>query len=160
MGSSIFEDQAVGNNGLAAFLRTAPPSRSGGDGTSRAHAAESAGPEPRNTFALPPRHDADALLELYFSTVNLMIPFIHEESFRVIYRRVVREGTGVAHKTWLAILNMLFALATNVSTPTSPPRERAEQSNIFFERAIALSKAEFLGRPSLELSSYPCLGFC
>lgn len=33
-------------------------------------------------LALPPHVEADSLLHLYFTTVNLMIPCIHEETFR------------------------------------------------------------------------------
>jgi hypothetical protein len=103
-------------------------------------------------FALPPQNEADRLLGMYFSTVNLMIPCVHEESFRTIYARLQSEGTRALSRPWLAVINMVFAIATNVLTPTSPPLNRVIQSDKYFQRATELVKPHLLGHPSLELS--------
>lgn len=102
-------------------------------------------------FALPPQHEAESLLQLYFSTVNLMLPCIHEESFRATYRRARNDGPRTVRRSWLGVINMVFALATNITTPTSPPLERATRSDMYFERAQELVRPEILGRLSLEL---------
>ncbi|KAK3332833.1 hypothetical protein B0T19DRAFT_457818 [Cercophora scortea] len=107
--------------------------------------------EPVEPFALPPTLEAEQLLKQYFATVNLMIPCIHEDSFRSTWAKARSEGSRTMSRPWLGVFNMTLALASNVMTPTSPPRERAMQSNMYFERAMELARAEMLGRPSVEL---------
>lgn len=48
------------------------------------------------------------------------------------------------------MLNMVFALATNILTATSPPLERASRSGMYFERAVELMQQDMLGRISVE----------
>jgi hypothetical protein len=102
-------------------------------------------------FALPPQVEADALLHLFFSTVNLMIPCIYENSFRDTYRTLQIDGIRSVRRSWLGTLNVVFALATNVMTATSPNIERAMRASMYFERAMELVKSDILGRPSLEM---------
>lgn len=102
-------------------------------------------------FGLPPTNEADHLLRVYFSTVNLMIPCIHEESFRSQYRKARSYGPRAVRRPWLGILNIVFAVATNVLTPTSPPIERATRSGMYFERAMELARPDMLRRFSQEL---------
>ena len=102
-------------------------------------------------FALPPPNEADHLLRVYFTTVNLMVPCVHEVSFREQYRKARVHGPRAVRKSWLGILNIVFAVATNVLTPTSPPIERATRSDMYFERAMELARPDMLRRFSLEL---------
>ncbi|KAJ5588261.1 hypothetical protein N7537_010939 [Penicillium hordei] len=83
-------------------------------------------------FALPPQMEADALLHLFFTTVNLMLPCIHEDSFRDMYKKLQVDGTRGVRRSWLGSLNVVFALATNVMTATSPNIERATRSMQLF----------------------------
>lgn len=106
---------------------------------------------PVEPFALPSQVEADSLLHLYFTTVNLMIPCIHEDSFREMYMKMQRDGLGGLRRSWLGVLNVIFAIATNVTAPTSPTHERAEKSKIYFERAVELIRSSILGRLSLEM---------
>lgn len=107
-------------------------------------------------FALAPQTEADALLHLFFTTVNLMIPCIYEASFRDTYRKLQIDGALCVRRSWLATLNVVFALATNVMTATSPNIERAARASMYFERAMELVKSDILGRLSLEMGmSYP-----
>ncbi|KAJ5389708.1 uncharacterized protein N7496_000776 [Penicillium cataractarum] len=108
---------------------------------------------PIDPFALPPKYTADDLLHLYFNTVNLMIPCIHEASFRQTLFRMRTEGPENIRRSWLGVLNMMFAITTNVMTPTSPTQDRAQQSNTFYERAMELVSPGILGRPSVEMVS-------
>lgn len=91
------------------------------------------------------------MLRLYFTTVNLMIPCVHEDSFRDTYAKMQRNGLESAGRTWLSILSVIFAIATNVAAAISPPNERATKSNMYFEQALELVKSDMLGRPSLEM---------
>ena len=102
-------------------------------------------------FSLPPESEAEHLLRLYFTTVNLMLPCIHEDSFRATYRKAQRDGLRAVRRPWLGVLNVAFAIATNVLTPTSPPLERATRSSMYFDRAVELVRPDMLGRLSLEL---------
>ncbi|KAJ5418682.1 uncharacterized protein N7487_002232 [Penicillium crustosum] len=102
-------------------------------------------------FALPPQMEANALLHLFFTTINLMIPCIHEDSFRDMYNKMQVSGTRNVRRSWLGSLNVVFALATNVMTATSPDIERATRSSMYFERAMELVKSDMLGRLSLEM---------
>lgn len=106
---------------------------------------------PVDPFALPPQAEADALLHLFFTTVNLMIPCIHEGSFRDTYRKLQIDGVRSVRRSWLGTLNVVFALATNVMTATSPNIERATRASMYFERAMELVKSDTLRRLSLEM---------
>ncbi|KAL3484145.1 fungal-specific transcription factor domain-containing protein [Aspergillus germanicus] len=100
---------------------------------------------------LPSPEEAGRLLRLYFTTVNLMIPCIHEGSFRETYSRMQSHGLGSVSRSWLGILNVILAIATNVMSPTSPTCERAAKSNIYFEQALQLIRPSVFGRISLEI---------
>ena len=100
---------------------------------------------------LPSPEEADRLLRLYFTTVNLMIPCIHEGSFRETYSRMQSHGLGSVSRSWLGIVNVIFAIATNVMSPRSPTCERAAKSNIYFEQALRLVRPSIFGRISLEI---------
>ena len=102
---------------------------------------------------LPSRGDADCMIHLYFTTVNLMIPCIHEDSFRQMYQDMWRHGPKRMSKPWLGSLNLIFALAKNIITPTSPSHERVSASNKFYQRAMDLIKPYILGPLSVDLST-------
>jgi hypothetical protein len=100
---------------------------------------------------LPSPEEAERLLRLYFTTVNLMIPCLHEGSFRETYSRMQSHGLSSVSRSWLGILNVILAIATNVMFPTSPTCERAAKSNIYFEQALQLIRPSVFGRISLEI---------
>jgi hypothetical protein len=110
-------------------------------------------------FAVPPNDAAEEMLHLYFNTVNLMIPCVHEDSFRKTLSRLKTEGPENIRRSWLGVLNMIFAITTNVMTPTSPTKDRAQQSNLFYEKAMELVSPGILGRPSVEMGMY-CASLC
>lgn len=105
-------------------------------------------------FALPPKEEADSLLHSYFTTVNLMIPCIHEDSFSQVYQRMWKCGPDRMSKPWLGSLNMIFAITTNVMTPTSPPHERATASGTFYERAMELVRPYMFGPLYVEMGMF------
>ena len=117
-------------------------------------------PRPVEPFALPSHSEAEELLRVYFTTVNLMVPFIHEDSFLAMYRKSRSDGARTMRKSWLGVLNMLLAVGTNVLTPTSPPLERTSRADMYFERAVELVKPQMLGRLSVELGMTPLRLFC
>lgn len=105
----------------------------------------------RCSFTLPPKEEANSLLALYFNTVNLMVPCIDEDSFRKTYLQMQVDGLGSVRRSWLGILSVVFALAINVTAPTSPTAELATRSQTYFTQALELVRPEILGRLSLEM---------
>lgn len=136
--SSAYPGNDCSNQFLMGSFRTNSPGNS-----SRHKAAE--------PFSLPPEDALNSMLHLYFNTVNLMIPCVHEDSFRQTLFQMKTEGPESMRKSWLGVLNMMFAITTNVMTATTPTHDRAAQSNTFYERAMGLVGPEILGRPSIEL---------
>lgn len=133
--------QPRGNDSDARFTRppiTTPLS----EGRQQAH---------EDPLKLPSAEEAERLLRFYFTTVNLMIPCIHEGSFRETYSRMQSHGLSSVSRSWLGILNVILAIATNVLSPTSPTCERAAKSNIYFEQALHLTRPSVFGRISLEI---------
>ncbi|KAJ5184604.1 Zn(II)2Cys6 transcription factor [Penicillium cf. griseofulvum] len=101
-------------------------------------------------FALPSPTESDTLIRLYFSAVGLMIPCIQEGPFLETYRQVRKMGTQSARRSWLGLFNMILAMAANITTPTSPTKERAEDSELYFNRALELAKPLILGYITFE----------
>lgn len=91
-------------------------------------------------FTLPSPTESDTLVGLYFSAVGLMIPCIQEGPFFETYRQVQKNGTQSARRSWLGLFNMILAMAANITTPTSPTKERARDSEMYFQRALELAK--------------------
>lgn len=106
-----------------------------------------------DVYVLPALEQSEQLLHLYFNTVNLMLPCIHEDRFRSMWFIAKSESPEKLSKPWLGIINMVFALASNVVGVRSPPQDRAALSNMCFQRALELVKPYMLGNPSLELGT-------
>ncbi|KAL4909643.1 hypothetical protein BDW74DRAFT_165079 [Aspergillus multicolor] len=81
-------------------------------------------------YALPPTEEATALLDRYFSTIDLVLPSVEQNPPR--FRRVL-----------LALLNILWAPAS--ASLGSSEREA------FYERSVALLDPRTIERPSYEL---------
>ncbi|KAL4802084.1 putative Zn(II)2Cys6 transcription factor [Aspergillus unguis] len=165
------EDEYFGSSSNVAFLRMImkavgrqpdPVSRNSGfpinplpgiGQSSGSHSALSEGRQQAHEepMKLPSPEEAEPLFRLYFTTVNLMIPCVHEGSFRETYSRMQRRGLGSVSRSWLGILNTILAIATNVMSPTSPTSERAAKSKIYFEQALHLISPSIFGRISLEI---------
>ena len=117
-------------------------------------------PEPAKSvelYSLPPPDEAERLFRLYFGTINLMIPCIHEESFRGMWAKARAEGCRLLLRPWLGVISMVLALATNVSTAASPSAERATEADLCFQRALGLAKLNILGHPLVEIVQLFCL---
>jgi hypothetical protein len=99
-----------------------------------------------NIYALPTDPVARQLLAWYFSNTGVLFPYIHEQSFMATFEQVSKDGFRGVRRTWLALLNMVFAHAavhardTN-TTPGSVDsiafRADAE-SEMYFKRAYGL----------------------
>ena len=104
---------------------------------------------------LPPRKEADALVEVYWRYMDPIEWVLDREMFNHAYNltysgREVQSAAG--QKVWLSTLNIVFALATQRQEKI-PFRRRDAQASVFFRRAWALVPAEsMLWQPaSIEL---------
>ncbi|KIW35828.1 uncharacterized protein PV06_11769 [Exophiala oligosperma] len=98
---------------------------------------------------IPP--DAMDIIQEYFATVALFMPFLHEESFIAVFERGRTQCFRNVRKSWLSLLYMILAHVYLTQTAMSPSTESAERSENFFQNALALAVPEvILGPTSLE----------
>ncbi|KXJ88815.1 hypothetical protein Micbo1qcDRAFT_197147 [Microdochium bolleyi] len=95
--------------------------------------------EPVAVTALPSVPEINSLLDKYFATGGAVFPIIHEPSFRATFRECRRNGFTRARRTWLGLLNIMLAIATNFDIDSVPSAaRRQEKSTVFYRRAQAL----------------------
>lgn len=105
--------------------------------------------------ALPSGIEMDALLNAYFNTYGSLFPFLHEQKFREIYEDCKARGITKVRRTWLGLLNMIFAMATNVDQGAEVSADRRfQKSNVFFLRAVSLCKDAAMRTASLDIVQY------
>ncbi|KAJ4258405.1 hypothetical protein NW757_002971 [Fusarium falciforme] len=105
---------------------------------------------------LPPDHEMQRLIRAYFSNTGLLFPYIHEEAFLDTYERFRTSGfrTNV-RRTWLGLLNMIFAMATCTSCwEESGSDYRFEQSDVYYRRARELCQTQMFRGTTLEIVQY------
>jgi hypothetical protein len=108
-------------------------------------------------YELPPEDQSWDLLEIYFSKTGQLLPFIHEQSFRETYLQLKIYNFDKVRRTWLGLLNVIFAIAMSLSNDSDiPAQQRIEQSDVFFQRANALCDRESRRNTSLEMGKCFC----
>jgi hypothetical protein len=105
-----------------------------------------------NPFALPPEGETLELVQRYFSNTGLLIPYLHEDTFLETYKAMKKTNFTKVRKTWLALLNMVlaFAISTTVSSNMSAG-QRADMSDVYYQRAAGLCEKQLWRGASLEL---------
>ena len=114
---------------------------------------------------LPPRALADQLLQLYYTRVHCLYPYLHWPTIMQAYRRLwmsdaeVRNscqltgyglgGPQCSASVFYSSLNVIFALATQFLP--KPAQERAERARPFSRRARNLLRLDYLDRGDLAL---------
>lgn len=110
------------------------------------------GRAPVNPFALPPEPEALDLIRQYFQNTGVLFPFLHEASFLETYEAMKRTRFTKVRRTWLGLFNILLAFGQSTSkTSTLTAEERAEASEIYYQRAVKLCENQILRGTSLEL---------
>lgn len=105
-----------------------------------------------NIYALPPEDRTWSMIREYFQKTGQLLPFIHEESFCDTYVQMKRTHFTMARRTWLGLLNIIFAMATTLSVEgKESAEERIEESKVYYQRANALCDKESKRNISLEL---------
>ena len=102
---------------------------------------------------LPPRKPADHLVSLYWRYLEPLEPLLDQERFFHSYQTLFTGGDLDGDENiFLSTLNAVFALSTQLQE-TTPPEQRDEASNSFFQRAWSLLRQETIiwEHGSLEL---------
>jgi hypothetical protein len=96
-------------------------------------------PSPVQVYWMPPRHLADRLFEDYMTTVHPFFPIISGTLFRTQYRTFFESAARPGDK-WMAILNIIFAIASKHARLTHAPWGGDEHDHlVYFTRARMLS---------------------
>jgi len=114
-------------------------------------------------YALPSEEQSWYLIEQYFAKTGQLLPFIHEQSFRETYSQMKRHDFTRVRRTWLGLLNIIFAIAMSLCTDGDiPTQQRIDQSDVFYQRANALCDRESRRNTSLEMGKKDlrCLNAC
>ncbi|KAJ5798993.1 uncharacterized protein N7503_006498 [Penicillium pulvis] len=92
-----------------------------------------------NSFALPQKVLADSLFQLYMEHIQEFLPIIRKDLFVAQYRQCFsREGNFPGRK-WLAVLNMVLAIACAFSRLSGRELSPEADENVFSARARSLS---------------------
>jgi hypothetical protein len=108
--------------------------------------------EPVDLTRWPPQHLADNLVDAYFHAVHPAFPIFGKATFLTQYRSFYSNPNSRPGKRWLALLNLVFAIATRHSLLTDQLRPDQDDHQTFFARAWSLSigKVALLDHPDLQ----------
>jgi hypothetical protein len=99
-----------------------------------------------NIYTLPPDSVSRDLLGRYFSNTGLLFPYVHEQSFMATFDQASRDSFKGVRRSWLALLNIIFAHAVvHQLDPSITPRrvgvstiESSKESEIYYRKASGL----------------------
>ncbi|KAF7712900.1 Fungal Zn(2)-Cys(6) binuclear cluster domain-containing protein [Penicillium ucsense] len=109
-------------------------------------------PQPIDKHGLPTRELADHLFEQYWCNVHPFFPMINRPLFRVQYQNFWDQGQQPGDK-WLAILNVIFAIAAKYTHMIQAPSRGSENDHVvYFNRArlLSLNGEELFSPPNLQ----------
>ncbi|KAK2608741.1 hypothetical protein QQS21_002730 [Conoideocrella luteorostrata] len=103
---------------------------------------------------LPPRRQADQLMNMYWFYVDPLYPFLDKRKWEQHYCNLF-SGTPLDTNEgiFVATLNVIFALSTQL-LESMEPESRDETSDVYFKRAKDLLDLTFWDSGSLELVQY------
>jgi hypothetical protein len=109
-------------------------------------------------IVLPPRANADALVEGYFHIVHSLYPFLSQSEFRSRYATIMDrtlpkdDSTTLSseERTFCSLINAVFALGVHF-TPTISPQRRVRESEVYFSRSMSMLSFDMLAQGSIEL---------
>lgn len=113
-------------------------------------------PEPVQRYNMPPRQLADRLFEEYLTSVHPFFPIISKPLFQAQYQTFFenssRPTSARPGDKWLAILNMIFAIAAKHSHLVNAPWRGDENDHLVY-----LARARLLSMNGEVLFSHPDL---
>ncbi|KAI9162789.1 Sorbicillinoid biosynthetic cluster transcription factor sor3 [Paramyrothecium foliicola] len=103
---------------------------------------------------LPTRRQADRLMGTYWKYVDPLYPFFDRVTWEKQYSGIFNgDAIDIDERTFIATMNIIFALATQLQEPLTP-EQREQASNIFFVRARELLPLNTWDPGSIELVQY------
>lgn len=112
-------------------------------------------PEPVQKYAMPPRPLADRLFEDYLTTTHPFFPIISRSLFRSQYRTYFdpsRPDPPRPGDKWLAIINIIFAIAAKHAHLVNAPWRGEDNDHLVY-----LTRARMLSMNSDVLFNHPDL---
>ena len=100
---------------------------------------------PVKESALPSKIRMKDMLNSYFGNPHKLYPYIDEELVRQEFVMLQARNFQGVRKTFLALVNMLFAMALQTSSQNEIPQShRLQLSNTFFQRSLKLRSSDIL----------------
>ncbi|KAJ6277903.1 hypothetical protein J3E71DRAFT_184006, partial [Bipolaris maydis] len=91
------------------------------------------------------------LLKLYFSNIGSMFLFISEKQVLNNFYLLKNKDTSDARKSWLCLLNAIFAFATLMNAEGEiQDKSCAVDADVFYNKALALNNLISHGSADLE----------
>lgn len=109
-------------------------------------------PWPVQMHWIPPRYLADKLFEEYLNTVHPFFPIISRPLFSAQYKNFFDTPARPGGK-WLAILNMIFAIASKHAHLVQAPWQGNEQDHLEYlsrARMLSMNGDTLFGHPDLQ----------
>jgi hypothetical protein len=101
--------------------------------------------------ALPPKSWAAQLLDIYFESVGPTFPLIDQQLFVSQFNAAFIDTTQQPTQKWLAVLNLVFAIASKYYRLAEPVFGRDVDDHVFLSRAIALTNTRWLAIQHADL---------
>lgn len=110
---------------------------------------------------LPPREEADTLMDIYWRYIHPLEPFVDKRSLSLSYTQLFAGTSGdndcsANDHILLSTLNAIFALATQLPESLAP-KARQETSRTYFHRAWALLRPEAIIWEPASLEVVQCM---
>lgn len=110
---------------------------------------------------LPPREEADALINIYWGHIQPLEPFVDKRSLSPSYEALFagspeHEISSATGRVLLSTLNAIFALATQLQDSLAP-EVREETSKTYFHRAWALLRPETVIWEPASVETVQCM---
>ena len=95
------------------------------------------------------------MITRYFGDTGLLFPYIYEQAFLDTYDEVKANNFTNIRRTWLGLLNMIMAMATNITVNNGLSMEqRAQDSDVYYQRAAGLCEKQIMRGTSLEVGKF------
>lgn len=114
-------------------------------------------PEPVQRYSMPPRHLADRLFDEYLKTVHPFFPIISKPLFRAqyqtFYENTSRSAAARPGDKWLAILNVIFAIAAKHGHLINASWRGAENDHLVYlarARSLSMNGEVLFSHPDLQ----------
>ncbi|KZL70537.1 fungal specific transcription factor domain-containing protein [Colletotrichum tofieldiae] len=107
--------------------------------------------KPSEASRLPPEDEVTSLVRQFFGDTGILFPYIHEESFWKTFAHFRSIGMRNARYSWLALLNMILALATSTTSASGLGLgDRQAISEAHYRRAKSLSMTDMMTGANVE----------